>query len=52
VLEIGEPLIPPATERPGRPSPEEVRAWHDRLMRELSRLSGKAWEPRSGGSRA
>jgi 1-acyl-sn-glycerol-3-phosphate acyltransferase len=52
VLEIGEPLVPPPTERPGRPSPEEVRAWHDRLMRELSRLSGKAWEPRSGGSRA
>ncbi len=52
VLEIGEPLAPPATERPGRPSPQEVRAWHDRMMRELSRLSGKAWEPRSGGSRA
>ena len=52
VLEIGEPLMPPATERPGRPSPDEVRAWHDRVMRELSRLSGKAWEPRSGGSRA
>jgi 1-acyl-sn-glycerol-3-phosphate acyltransferase len=52
VLEVGEPLTPPATARPGRPSPEEVRAWHHRLMQELSRLSGKAWEPRSGGSRA
>lgn len=51
-LEVGEPLFPPTTERPGRPSPEEVRAWHHRLMSELSRLSGKAWEPRSRGSRA
>ncbi len=51
VLEVGEPLPPPAIEKPGRPSPDEVRAWHDRLMREISRLSGKAWSPRAAGSR-
>lgn len=42
VLHIGSPLFPAAPARPGRPSPEEVRAWHDRIMLEISRLSGKA----------
>ncbi|MBP7148649.1 MAG: 1-acyl-sn-glycerol-3-phosphate acyltransferase [Acidobacteria bacterium] len=47
VLEIGPPMTPPAPERAGRPSPDEVRAWHDRVMREIARLSGKAWDPDS-----
>lgn len=50
VIEVGHKLTPPAIEKPGRPSPDEVRAWHDRLMQEISRLSGKAVRPRPAGS--
>jgi len=45
VLEIGEPRIPP------RPSPvparEEIRSWHECIMRHVAELSGKAWHPAS-----
>lgn len=44
-LTIGAPMVPPAIARAGRPEPDEIRAWHDELMRAISRLSGKSWEP-------
>jgi 1-acyl-sn-glycerol-3-phosphate acyltransferase len=41
-VHIGPPLRPP--QRPAmRATPGEVRAWHAVVMREISRLSGKAW---------
>lgn len=51
-VRIGPPMQPPAPARPGRPSPEEVDAWHHRVMQEIARLSGKRWEPapRPGGA--
>jgi 1-acyl-sn-glycerol-3-phosphate acyltransferase len=42
---IGAPLVP--TRSRGEPSREEVRAWHSEIMREIGRLSGKTWEPKS-----
>jgi 1-acyl-sn-glycerol-3-phosphate acyltransferase len=50
LVEIGPPVTPPAPARPGRPSPDEVWAWHHALMQELARLSGKAWTPARGRS--
>ena len=47
-VRIGPPMTPPAPARPGRPSPDEVRAWHHRIMLEIARLSGKRWEPGPG----
>lgn len=44
-MAIDPPMSPPAPAKPGRPAPEEVRAWHERIMQELARLSGKAWQP-------
>jgi 1-acyl-sn-glycerol-3-phosphate acyltransferase len=41
-VRIGAPLRPPHR-RPMRATPGEVRAWHAVVMREISRLSGKAW---------
>jgi 1-acyl-sn-glycerol-3-phosphate acyltransferase len=40
-VRIGAPLRPPHS--PLRATPREVRAWHAVVMREISRLSGKAW---------
>ena len=39
---IGPPLTPPVIDGP-RARAAEVRGWHERLMGELSRLSGKRW---------
>lgn len=41
-LHVGEPLKPAGR----HPSPEQasVRGWHETIMRELARLSGKTWE--------
>ncbi len=47
-VEIGPPMVPPTTKRPGRASPDEVHAWHDRIMRQIARLSGKQWNPAAG----
>jgi len=46
VVEIGDPLVPPQppTRAAGQ---DEVRQFHHRLMREISRLSGKDWSPRA-----
>lgn len=44
-VHIGPPMHPPEPTRPGRPSPDEVRAWHHQVMLELARLSGKGWGP-------
>lgn len=43
-VEIGEPMLPPACELPGKPRVEEVRRWHCRIMHRLAGLSGKEWE--------
>jgi 1-acyl-sn-glycerol-3-phosphate acyltransferase len=41
-IDVGEPLIPPAAVR--APGSADLRAWHQRLMVEIGRLSGKSWE--------
>ncbi len=41
-VEIGAPLLPPAIGR--RATTREVRAWHARIMTQLSALSGKSWQ--------
>jgi 1-acyl-sn-glycerol-3-phosphate acyltransferase len=41
-VHIGAPLRPPQR-APMSATPREVRAWHAVVMREISRLSGKAW---------
>jgi 1-acyl-sn-glycerol-3-phosphate acyltransferase len=41
-VRIGAPLRPPPR-RPLPATPREVGAWHAVVMREISRLSGKAW---------
>src|SRR5215470_5799868 len=41
-IEVGEPLIPPATAIP--PAYSSLWAWHVRVMTAISRLSGKSWE--------
>lgn len=51
LMTIGPPLRPPTLAKPGRPSPEEVRAWHAAVMTEIARLSGKSWEPIGARSR-
>ncbi len=43
-LDLGAPLHPDER-REGSVTRAEVRAWHDRIMTEIARLSGKAWEP-------
>lgn len=43
---FGPPLEPPTPSKEGRAPAQEVRAWHDRIMNELGRLSGKQM-PRS-----
>ena len=45
VLEIGNPLAPPAPEEPGKPSRKEIKCFHGRIMEELARISGKTWSP-------
>jgi 1-acyl-sn-glycerol-3-phosphate acyltransferase len=45
VLEIGELLVP--EQKINNPSPDEVRAWHARMMKEIARLSGKQWQSNS-----
>ncbi len=49
-FEIGAPLAPPMNTGGERAPAAAVRAWHDRLMSELARLSGKQWPPPLGGS--
>ena len=44
-IEVGEPLIPPATAIP--PVYSSLWAWHVRVMTAISRLSGKSWEFRA-----
>jgi 1-acyl-sn-glycerol-3-phosphate acyltransferase len=46
VVEIGEPLTPPQAQA-GTATLEEIRQLHHRLMREISRLSGKDWSPQA-----
>jgi len=41
-IEVGEPLIPPATTTP--PAYADLWAWHERVMTTIGRLSGKSWE--------
>jgi 1-acyl-sn-glycerol-3-phosphate acyltransferase len=41
-IDVGEPLIPPATAIP--PAYANLRAWHERVMLTIGRLSGKSWE--------
>jgi 1-acyl-sn-glycerol-3-phosphate acyltransferase len=43
-VHIGAPLNPPPC-RCAVAQAREVRAWHAAMMRELARLSGKAWHP-------
>lgn len=43
VVELGEPLTPP--EPRSAAGNDEIRHFHHRLMREISRLSGKEWSP-------
>jgi 1-acyl-sn-glycerol-3-phosphate acyltransferase len=40
-IEIGAPMHPPAAS--GTPGAGDVRRWHGTVMREIARLSGKAW---------
>ncbi len=49
LVEIGEPMIPPALGSARRAAANEVRTWHDALMSELARLSGKAKRVRAQG---
>ncbi|NJN64388.1 MAG: 1-acyl-sn-glycerol-3-phosphate acyltransferase [Acidobacteria bacterium] len=46
-VEIGPPITPPTPSDDRGGSRDEVRAWHDRVMSEVARLSGKTWEPHS-----
>jgi 1-acyl-sn-glycerol-3-phosphate acyltransferase len=50
-VRFGAPLRPSPRAAADGPAREvataEVRAWHARMMTEISRLSGKAWEPLS-----
>jgi 1-acyl-sn-glycerol-3-phosphate acyltransferase len=41
---IGAPLVPPRR-RGRRPSRAELRQWHAAVMGEISRLSGRTWNP-------
>jgi 1-acyl-sn-glycerol-3-phosphate acyltransferase len=43
-IRIGAPLVPPRCVN-ARPMPEEIRAWHRKIMREIAELSGKLWQP-------
>ena len=43
-VDLGAPLHP-APKQPGPVTRADVRFWHDRIMTEIARLSGKAWEP-------
>jgi 1-acyl-sn-glycerol-3-phosphate acyltransferase len=43
-VQIGAPLAPPRCASPPAPL-AQVRAFHATIMREIGRLSGKAWEP-------
>lgn len=42
VLNIGEPLVPPAPV--AEPDLESIRGWHEQIMKQISLLSGKAWQ--------
>ncbi len=44
-IEIGDAMHPPLFTHGERAPAGEVRAWHDRIMLELARLSGKQWPP-------
>jgi 1-acyl-sn-glycerol-3-phosphate acyltransferase len=48
-VRLGPPMPPPTTFRNLRAPAAEVHAWHDQIMRELARLSGKSWLPDIGG---
>lgn len=41
-IEVGEPLVPPATAIP--PAYANICAWHGHVMSTIGRLSGKSWE--------
>jgi 1-acyl-sn-glycerol-3-phosphate acyltransferase len=41
-IAIGEPLVPPATATSAAYA--DLRAWHERVMATIGRLSGKSWE--------
>jgi 1-acyl-sn-glycerol-3-phosphate acyltransferase len=41
-IEVGEPLVPPATAMP--PAYANLSAWHGHVMSTIGRLSGKSWE--------
>jgi 1-acyl-sn-glycerol-3-phosphate acyltransferase len=41
-IAVGEPLIPPAAAT--SPAYASLRAWHERVMVTIGRLSGKSWE--------
>jgi len=43
-LELGAPLHP-EVRRSKSVARADVQAWHDHIMREIARLSGKVWEP-------
>jgi 1-acyl-sn-glycerol-3-phosphate acyltransferase len=40
-IEIGPPLMPPAV---GKAAYTAIWAWHEQIMMEIARLSGKSWE--------
>jgi 1-acyl-sn-glycerol-3-phosphate acyltransferase len=47
-IEIGPPLLPPASGEADLASVKETRRWHGAIMSEIARLSGKSWTPRKG----
>ncbi len=51
-IDIGAPIPARACAVPGQPTRLEVRDLHADLMQNLSRLSGKTWNPRLGGHEA
>jgi len=48
-IDIGAPLTPPPIAE--QPASRDVRAWHARIMSELSMLSGKSWAEIKGERR-
>ncbi len=45
-IEFGRPMTPSGASE--KPHFRDVKNWHEQIMREISNLSGKAWQPRSG----
>ena len=44
-LNFGDPLTPPPTKIPGKPSRREILKFHYRMMETLADVSGKTWSP-------